>query len=50
MAVGQDPLPSQVAAGVNVFPSLLHDAGVHTWLLLTLRQAPLPSQVPSFPH
>jgi hypothetical protein len=28
----------------------LHAAALHTWLLLTLRHAPAPSQVPSFPH
>ena len=50
MAVVQAPLPSQVVDAVKVLPSVLHNAGVHTWLLLTLWQAPLPSQVPSVPH
>jgi hypothetical protein len=31
-------------------PSLLHEAWVQVWLVLTLRQEPLPSQVPSLPH
>ncbi len=42
------PWPLQVTSGVNVAP--LHTPGVHTWLALTLRQVPEPSQVPSFPH
>jgi hypothetical protein len=37
-----------VAAGVKIPP--LHAAFVHTWLVLTLRHAPAPSQVPSLPH
>jgi len=35
---------------VNVCLSALHEAGVQILLLLTLRQAPAPSQVPSLPH
>ena len=46
----QAPAPSQVVVGVKVFSSALHDAAMHTWLVPTLRQAPLPSQVPSLPH
>lgn len=48
VAFWQAPTPSQLDAEVNVVP--LHDAGAHWWLVPTLRQAPLPSQVPSFPH
>ena len=50
LAAGQAPAPSQVAAGVNVCLSALQEAGVQILLLLTLRQAPVPSQVPSLPH
>lgn len=50
VAVVQAPMPSQVVTGVKVLPSLLQLAFVQTWLELTLRQAPLPSQVPSLPH
>jgi hypothetical protein len=46
----QTPLPSQLDAGVNVVPSLLHEAGPHSWPAPTLRHAPLPSHVPSLPH
>ena len=42
------PLPSQVETGVKTLP--LHEASVQTTLVLALRQAPAPSQVPSFPH
>jgi hypothetical protein len=50
VAVVQAPLPSQFVPSVKVFPSALHDPVVQTWLLPTLLQAPLPSQLPSFPH
>jgi hypothetical protein len=43
-------LPSHVVAGVNVLPSLLQLATTQMWLDPTLRQAPLPSHVPSLPH
>jgi hypothetical protein len=44
----QAPSPSQVETGVKV--PAVHEAEVHTWLVLTFRQAPAPSQVPSLPH
>jgi len=50
VAIVQAPLPSQVVVGVKVLPSLLQDAALQVWLAPTLRQAPLPSQVPSLPH
>jgi hypothetical protein len=49
-AGGQVPLPSQVTAGVKALVVVLQDAGMQILLVLTLRQAPAPSQVPSFPH
>jgi hypothetical protein len=42
------PLPSQVETGEKMLP--LHEASAQTTLVLALRQAPAPSQVPSFPH
>ena len=50
VAAVQAPMPSQVVAGVKVLLSLLQLAFAQTWLELTLRHAPLPSQVPSLPH
>jgi hypothetical protein len=47
--VTQVPLPSQVLAAVN-FPSVEQAAGAQTCSGPCLRQAPAPSQVPSWPH
>jgi hypothetical protein len=35
---------------MKLLPSVLQVAFLQTWLAPTLRQAPLPSQVPSLPH
>ena len=50
VAGAQWPAPSQSCGGVEVLLPAGHLAGAH-WVLLTkLRQAPLPSQVPSRPQ
>jgi len=48
IGVGQLPFPSQVATGLKILP--VHEAAPQTWLALTLRHAPAPSQAPSVPH